>query len=71
MLHFSLFLMNGLNKTESPIFSDYHLVFISKESLLPNIVFEQGHNIPYQIVYAPSQDADQPAHPRSLIRVFP
>ena len=33
---------------------------------------ELGHSIDqyfYQITYAPSEDSDQPVHPRSLIRV--
>ena len=29
-----------------------------------------GHNIFNNFTCAPSQDSDQPAHPRSLIRVF-
>ena len=28
-----------------------------------------GHSISYKIACAPSEDSDQPAHPRSLIRV--
>ena len=33
-------------------------------------VHEPGHRIPYMIAYAPSEDSDQPARPRSLIWVF-
>ena len=29
-----------------------------------------GHNISYKLTCAPSEDSDQPAHPRSLIIVF-
>ena len=32
--------------------------------------FEPGHSISYNIAYVPSEDSDQPAHPRSLIRIF-
>ena len=32
--------------------------------------YEAGHSISYQIACAPSEDSDQPAHPRSLITVF-
>ena len=31
---------------------------------------EPGHSISYKIACAPSEDSDQPAHTRSLIRVF-
>ena len=31
---------------------------------------EPGHSISYNIACAPSEDSDQPAHPRRLIRVF-
>ena len=31
--------------------------------------FEPGHSIFHKIAFAPSEDSDQPAHPRSLIRV--
>ena len=34
------------------------------------IAFEPGHSMSYNIACAPSEDSDQPAHPRSLIRVF-
>ena len=32
--------------------------------------YKPGHNISYKIACVPSEDSDQPAHPRSLIRVF-
>ena len=32
--------------------------------------YKTGHGISYKIAYAPSEDSDHPAHPRSLIRVF-
>ena len=32
--------------------------------------YEPGHSISYKITCAPSEDLDQPAHPRRLIRVF-
>ena len=31
---------------------------------------EPGHSNSYKIACVPSGDSDQPAHPRSLIRVF-
>ena len=31
---------------------------------------EQGHSISYKMACVPSEDSDQPAHPRCLIRVF-
>ena len=35
-----------------------------------NLIYEPGHSISYKITCAPNEDSDQPAHPRSLIRVF-
>ena len=34
------------------------------------ISYEPGHSIYYRIACAPSEDSDQPAHLRRLIRVF-
>ena len=31
---------------------------------------EPGSSIPYKTAYAPSEDADQPAHPHRMIKVF-
>ena len=42
-------------------------------SIHPAVLFlpnEPGHIISYKIASAPSEDSYQPAHPRSLIRVF-
>ena len=35
-----------------------------------DITFEPGYSISYNIAFAPNEDSDQPAHPRSLIRVI-
>ena len=32
--------------------------------------YESGHSISYKISCAPSENTDQPAHPRNLIRIF-
>ena len=34
------------------------------------VTYGSGHSVCYNIVCASSEDSDQPAHPRSLIRVF-
>ena len=46
------------------------LLFWNIASASENIKHEPGQNTSYKIVCAPSEDSDQPAHPRSLIRVF-
>ena len=35
-----------------------------------SITIEPGHSISYKVAYVPSEDADQTAHPRSLLRIF-
>ena len=37
----------------------------------PILPYELGHSISYKIACAPSEDSDQPAHPRRPIWVFP
>ena len=45
-------------------------VFVMQMSKYNKTETEPGHSISYKIAYAPSEDSDQPMHPRSLIRII-
>ena len=38
--------------------------------LIIEIVYEAESSERYKLTYAPTEDSDQPVHPRSLIRAF-